>query len=95
MEFPAMFYKAGGAMLLWDGEMFDYLIVRDDDEAKAAKADGYSFEKPKAEPAKPKSGDDDVKALRAAYKEKSGKAAFNGWDANALREKIAALSDKA
>lgn len=52
MEYPGMVYKAGGAMLEWDGEMFDILIVNDDDELKAAKADGYSVGKPEAPKAK-------------------------------------------
>lgn len=32
----------------------------------------------------------DIAALRAAYFEKFGKRPFNGWDADTLREKIAA-----
>jgi hypothetical protein len=52
MEYPAMLYKADGTMLLWDGEMFDHVVVNDEDELKAAKADGYSVEKPKAKAAK-------------------------------------------
>lgn len=48
-----MLYKAGGTMLLWDGEMFDHLVVNDADEATAALADGWSVGKPKPEP-KPK-----------------------------------------
>jgi hypothetical protein len=38
-------------MLEWDGEMFDYLVVNDAEEAKAAKADGWSVEKPSAKKA--------------------------------------------
>lgn len=33
---------------------------------------------------------DDIPALRKLYKEVVGKAAFNGWDTDALRAKIAA-----
>lgn len=33
---------------------------------------------------------DDIAALRAEYAKKLGKRPFNGWDAAALREKIAA-----
>jgi hypothetical protein len=54
MEYPAMLYKAGGTMLLWDGEMFDHVVVNDEDELKAAKADGYSVGKPEAPKAKPR-----------------------------------------
>lgn len=32
---------------------------------------------------------DDIKELREAYQAKTGKRAFNGWDAEALRAKIA------
>ncbi|WP_422366405.1 hypothetical protein [Pelagibius sp.] len=34
--------------------------------------------------------DDDLAALRAEYEEAVGKKPFNGWDADTLREKIAA-----
>lgn len=37
-----------------------------------------------------KSAEGDLTALRAEYLEKIGKRAFNGWDADTLREKIAA-----
>jgi hypothetical protein len=87
MDFPLMLYKPG-SMFEWDGETFDYLIVEDGDEAKAAKADGWSVDKPSAEKKEPES---DLSALRAEYKAKHGKAAFNGWDADKLREKLAAL----
>ena len=33
---------------------------------------------------------DDLAALRAEYREKLGKNPFNGWNADTLREKIAA-----
>lgn len=54
-DYPLMLYR-DGSMLEWDGETYDYLIVNDADEAKAAKADGYSVAKPdkKAKAAKPK-----------------------------------------
>lgn len=96
LEYPAMLYKRGSAFE-WDGEMFDCLIVEDADEAKAALADGWSVGKPEVKPAKAaaqqpdKEPDSDLKALRAEYKAKHGKAAFNGWDADKLREKLAAL----
>lgn len=52
--YPMMLYRHG-SMFEWDGEMFDYIVVEDADEAKAAKADGYSAEKPAAKkPAKSK-----------------------------------------
>lgn len=35
------------------------------------------------------SAPDDLKTLRAAYKAKFGKKAFNGWDEAKLREKLA------
>lgn len=38
-----------GTMFQWDGEMFDYLIVSDDDEAEIAQADGWVFHKPTPE----------------------------------------------
>ena len=46
MQFPAMLYKAYGSMLEWDGEMFDYVIVNDEEEAEIALADGWSVGKP-------------------------------------------------
>ncbi len=50
MEFPASFYKRGTAFL-WDGEMFDYVIVTDQEEADIALADGWVPHKPEeAEP---------------------------------------------
>lgn len=49
MEYPAMCYKRG-SMFLWDGEMFDYLIVGDQDEADIALADGWVFHKPTDDP---------------------------------------------
>ena len=36
---------------------------------------------------------DDIKALREAYQAKTGKRAFNGWDAAVLRAKIAEAKD--
>ena len=44
-----MLYKPG-TMLEWDGEFFDYVIVDDAEEAEIAVADGWSYEKPKADP---------------------------------------------
>ena len=58
MEFPAMLYKANGSMLEWDGEMFDYLIVDDEEEAEIALEDGWSIGKP----ANPLDHDGDGKA---------------------------------
>lgn len=49
LEFPLMLYKPG-TMLEWDGELFDYVIVNDQEEADVALADGWSVEKPKADP---------------------------------------------
>lgn len=46
MQFPAMLYKANGSMLEWDGEMFDYVIVNDQEEAEIALDDGWSIGKP-------------------------------------------------
>lgn len=37
------------------------------------------------------SGDDETSALRAEYEAKAGKKPFMGWDADKLRDKIAAL----
>lgn len=52
MEFPYMVFKVGTAFE-WDGEHFDYLVVADEDEFKAAIKDGWSAEKPTADaPAK-------------------------------------------
>jgi len=45
MQFPAMLYKPG-SMLEWDGEMFDYVIVNDEEEAEIALSDGWSVGKP-------------------------------------------------
>lgn len=45
-----MCYKPG-SMLEWDGEMFDYLIVGDEEEADIALADGWVFHKPTDDPA--------------------------------------------
>ena len=36
---------------------------------------------------------DDLTALRAEYQEVVGKKAFHGWDADTLREKIAAAKE--
>lgn len=105
MEFPLMVYRHG-SMMEWDGEMFDYLVIEPgpdaEDEAKAALKDGWSVGKPepkakKAAKAEPASGDDaDAKAvlgdLRAEYKKVVGKTAFNGWDADTLKAKIADAS---
>lgn len=44
-EFPAMLYKPGSTFL-WDGEMFDYVIVADEEELAIAQADGWSLGKP-------------------------------------------------
>jgi hypothetical protein len=49
-----MLYKSDGSMLEWDGEMFDYLIVENEDEAKAALKDGWSVGKPEKEAPKAK-----------------------------------------
>ena len=49
MEYPAMAFKRG-SMFEWDGEMFDYVIVADRDEADIALADGWVFHKPTDEP---------------------------------------------
>lgn len=46
--------------------------------ADAVAADAFPAAKP-----------DDIKGLREAYQAKTGKRAFNGWDAEALRAKIA------
>lgn len=43
-----MAYKPG-SMFAWDGEMFDYLIVADEEEAEIALADGWVFHKPTAD----------------------------------------------
>ena len=45
MQFPAMLYKPG-SMFEWDGEMFDYVIVNDEEEAEIALSDGWSVGKP-------------------------------------------------
>lgn len=45
MEFPAMLYKRGSAFE-WDGELFDYVIVNDAEEAEIAAADGWTVGKP-------------------------------------------------
>jgi len=45
MQFPAMLYKLG-SMFEWDGEMFDYVIVNDEEEAEIAISDGWSVGKP-------------------------------------------------
>lgn len=45
-----------------------------------------------AKAAKPApSGDDETTTLRAEYEAKAGKRPFMGWDADKLRDKIAAL----
>lgn len=45
MEFPASLYKRGSAFL-WDGEMFDYVNVHDEEELEIALADGWVPHKP-------------------------------------------------
>ena len=54
MEYPAMLYKAGGSMLEWDGAMWDFVIVADDEEQEIARAEGYGLpgEEPKAKAGK-------------------------------------------
>lgn len=37
--------------------------------------------------------EDDLPALREAYAQKAGKRAFNGWNAETLKAKIAALDE--
>lgn len=49
MEFPATLYKRGN-QFEWDGEMFDALIVNDEEEAEIAIADGWYSGKPSADP---------------------------------------------
>ena len=49
-ELPAMLYKPGGE-LEWDGEMFDTLVVEDDEALEAALGEGWSVGKPGAEAA--------------------------------------------
>lgn len=44
-EFPCMVYKPG-SMFLWDGELFDYLVLSDEEELAIALADGWSLGKP-------------------------------------------------
>ena len=97
-EFPIMLYKHGSAFK-WDDVMVDYLVIEAgedaDDELKAALKDGWSVGKPEAKksPAKADEEDDEAKAalksLREEYKKVAGKAAFNGWDADTLKAKIA------
>jgi len=43
MEYPVMLYKPDGSMLLWDGAMWDTVIVNDDDEMGEAVANGFSL----------------------------------------------------
>lgn len=45
MEYPASLYKRGSTFL-WDGEMFDYVIVHDAEELEIALADGWVPHKP-------------------------------------------------
>lgn len=52
-ELPAMLYKHGSE-LEWDGELFDTLVVADDEELDAALADGWSVGKPEKAKAKSK-----------------------------------------
>lgn len=37
--------------------------------------------------------DEDISVLRAEYQDKAGKKPFHGWDADTLREKIAAAGE--
>ena len=96
-EFPIMLYKHGTAFK-WDDDMVDYLVIEAgadaEDELKAALKDGWSVGKPEAKAKKAAEKDDDsdkaaLKSLREEFKEVSGKAAFNGWDADTLKAKIA------
>lgn len=50
MEYPAMLYKPDGAMLEWDGAMWDFVIVNDAEEAEIARADGYGLPGEEAAP---------------------------------------------
>lgn len=45
MDFPAILYRHGST-LLWDGEMFDRLVVENKKEADDALADGWHLGKP-------------------------------------------------
>lgn len=45
MEFPASVYKRGSTFL-WDGELFDFLDVADEEELEIALADGWVPHKP-------------------------------------------------
>ena len=58
MEFPIMLYRPEGAMLEWDGAMWDYVICADADEVELARMDGFALpgEEAKAK-AKPKAKD--------------------------------------
>lgn len=60
------------------------------DVAKKIAAAAPANPAPLAQPPTPPAADagEDLAALRAAYKEKLGKAPFYGWDAATLREKI-------
>lgn len=49
---------------------------------------------PKPAPTSVPQGADDVKALRTEYKAAAGRNPFNGWDADTLREKIAAAKSE-
>jgi hypothetical protein len=81
MEYPAMLYKRGGA-LLWDGEWFDTRVVEDEDEAAAALDAGWSVGKPPAASvtARPaakgaeQANDDSVAAKRALPRRPSSSA---------------------
>lgn len=108
MEFPLMVYRHGSMMEWDGEMFDYLVIepgADAEDEAKAALKDGWSVGKPeakakkavKAEPATGDDGDDDdAKAaladLRAEYKKVVGKTAFNGWDADTLKAKIADAS---
>lgn len=56
MEFPASLYKPG-TQFEWDGEMFDTLVVHDEEEVEIALADGWSIGKP-GKAAKPEPKDE-------------------------------------
>lgn len=75
------------------GYMTRALRSRDPRYARVLRKMGYAEpEVAVAEPAP--SPEDEMRALREAYEEALGKRPFMGWDAETLREKIAAAGEE-
>ncbi len=90
MDYPKHLYRHPGPYGAGD-QSYGVIGARDAEHEEVLRSQGWGVSKDAgldsedAETDKPK--------LRAEYQELSGKRAFPGWDADVLREKIAALKE--